>query len=548
MAKDGSIQFLGFHVPTLPSGEYSIQVRQTVDTDSQKIPTKDFSATRKFLVASERFSLNPQTIETVYPPAGGQGDYDNVLPHVVLGRSTLPWERLAIPLDPAGADDDKRRETPWLALLVFDEAETPQLQQMSLKQLNKSDGGFPDLEPEAGQAADDMVSVIEVDSGRLLELLPRPEDLDWLAHVRLSKDDKRQQELAVVLANRLPAAGQSSTVHLVSLEHHLNDTGGDWKYYFEATKPAKVRLVSLHHWSFSCLGEKFGFHQIFRNLNRESTELRLPGIGQPVVRVWAEDGELRTSLAYKSRAGMVPVVNDEFVGECFSFAGSETEYIQIDDPFPNPAEFTISLWARPRSFPAGYHALVGYGPIGSRKPCIYLWMNGQLHFDGFDDKGGNRFDFVVSKFFQLDRWTHVSLVKVGTEFRLYRDGRLFSTQPAPEKVLRDTSKPYFIGKNDNAWHGELADVRFFDRALTAKNISRLARPLGSAPEIIEDYLAFGAVPLEHLNRDGDRSVSWYGGPLRLASGRANRVPVRHSDKLLRFNQSIGMFDVSLAAA
>jgi hypothetical protein len=31
-----------------------------------------------------------------FPPDGSLGEHSNVLPHIILNRSTLPWERPAI--------------------------------------------------------------------------------------------------------------------------------------------------------------------------------------------------------------------------------------------------------------------------------------------------------------------------------------------------------------------------------------------------------------------------------------------------------------------
>jgi|ERR1700746_2591710 hypothetical protein len=64
--------------------------------------------------AAPRFFLNPQDIFAVFPPPGSLGEHSNVLPHVQLKRSTLPWER-----QPFGWGKD----VPWLALLVFHEDE-----------------------------------------------------------------------------------------------------------------------------------------------------------------------------------------------------------------------------------------------------------------------------------------------------------------------------------------------------------------------------------------------------------------------------------------
>lgn len=64
------------------------------------------------------------------------------------------------------------------------------------------------------------------------------------------------------------------------------------------------------------------------------------------------------------------------------------------------------------------------------------------------------------------------------------------------------------------------------------------------------YLKQGLAPFAHAMRQGNRSVSWYRGPL-LPSTPANidiRFPVPNADSLVRYYNNIGMFDVTYAAA
>src|SRR4051812_34263872 len=82
------LTFLAHQRPSLPSGDYSITVAQRVSLEP-----KPFTANRTFTVAGERFTLPPERIRAVFPPDGSLGDHTNVLPHIILDRSCLPWER-----------------------------------------------------------------------------------------------------------------------------------------------------------------------------------------------------------------------------------------------------------------------------------------------------------------------------------------------------------------------------------------------------------------------------------------------------------------------
>ncbi len=117
--KPTKIKFIQYHQPALNDGDYEITVKQEVKGEKIKdekgkeiIPS--FEVIRTFSVAGERFQLKPADIHAVFPPAGSLGEHSNVLPHIILNRSTLPWERQA---------DANNKNLPWLALLLFEEGE-----------------------------------------------------------------------------------------------------------------------------------------------------------------------------------------------------------------------------------------------------------------------------------------------------------------------------------------------------------------------------------------------------------------------------------------
>ncbi len=257
--QDSTVTFVQFHKPALLPGQYRFAVTQTMPLGQEKFnaPTLDL------LVEGERFSLNPASVYHVFPPNGRMGHYTNVLPHIVLNRSTLPWERLA---------DDKDPDQTWLALLLFDEGElargdVSKPKNLSFEAFKKNtayqcDGGLSD------QQHDD-ISVIQVNANLLKKIMPSAEDLKRLCHVRhfsdprstqksqgQTKQDQNNQEQtsnelerAVVMCNRLPKEGCNSILHLVSVEG-LFDQAGLNIDLFEADKP--IQLVSLKSWHFSC--------------------------------------------------------------------------------------------------------------------------------------------------------------------------------------------------------------------------------------------------------------------------------------------------------
>jgi len=141
--EENPLTFLAWHKPSITPGEYTIQIHQTIVSDN--IPTDDpgFStALLSFAVFGEHFVLPPAEVHSVFPPDGSMGDHWNVLPHVVLCRSTLPWERVT---------DTQDEQTPWLALLVFHDGEDVKTESICLRD------AIPGVMPERGESLDDKV-------------------------------------------------------------------------------------------------------------------------------------------------------------------------------------------------------------------------------------------------------------------------------------------------------------------------------------------------------------------------------------------------------
>jgi hypothetical protein len=286
-AAAGKIEFIQSHRPTLTLGEYEISVTQEVQTvpdtsappdlrnPSRPIPLTTYTASKSFTVRGERFALKPEDINAVFPPDGSLGDHSNVLPHVVLNRSTLPWERSA---------SRTSGGTPWLALLLFDQGEAPEPKVLTLADLSAAADPivkFPPTSTESGQAGTDKVTVIDVPMSLLEQLMPTGRDLEFLAHVRQLKDATGKPaggELAVVIGNRLPRKGAISTVHLVSVEGRYETNAFDFQ---RARAQDSIRLVSLKSWSFACADARQSFRGLLAHADRNPGTLRLPASASP---------------------------------------------------------------------------------------------------------------------------------------------------------------------------------------------------------------------------------------------------------------------------
>ncbi len=275
------IQFVQYHQPSLKTGEYQIEVSQKIADKPNKIPANTIFTTelKKFSVAGERFTLNPQDIQAVFPPAGSLGEHSNVLPHIILNRSTLPWERtINASINPS--INGSINNITWLALLLFDEDEKPNPQIITLKQLQETEKSkFPKFTLEDGQHEEDKVTVIDLKKSQLQKILPTLQDLKYLAHVRQGTDTSNVlvgDEFAVIICNRLPNPKGTSVVHLVSLENRYITINNQEQFDFKSAGDNNdIRLVSLKSWSFACVETKHTFNGLLTHLNQNPSTLRL---------------------------------------------------------------------------------------------------------------------------------------------------------------------------------------------------------------------------------------------------------------------------------
>ncbi len=270
-----SLVLSAYHLPPLESGSYEIRVDQTFKIPGTTINLGNLpKIPYSFCVEGERFQLKPEDIQAVFPPKGSLGDHSNVLPHIILTHSTLPWER-----SPDSSPDGGNEHLTWLALLVFSEEDKPEPSIITLDELATQAAKFPEISLTPYPLSD-PVTVIDVRRQVLEPLLPSRDELAMLAHVRrlnylaeMSRTDLDDSERAVIIANRLPQPGATSTVHLVSIEGRYTANGFDFQ---SAGSDELIRLISLTSWRFACVTSDQTFANMIKGLERDHQSFRLP--------------------------------------------------------------------------------------------------------------------------------------------------------------------------------------------------------------------------------------------------------------------------------
>ncbi|MGH8891781.1 MAG: hypothetical protein ACRDWY_00495 [Actinomycetes bacterium] len=251
--KVGEMVLYDYVQPPLLAGDYRIGVRTDVSVPgtATPLPGQDFF----FEVAGPRFALAPNEVAGVFPPRNGHGPFDSALPHVALGRRTLPWER---PLGDAYAVTGDETPYPFLALVLLEQSECTIVRNQPLTEVVPG-AVFQRMGSPSGIRCD----AVEADAQLLRDILPMPDELRLLTHVRQVNVDDRELSagdsdgyFAVVMGNRIPRDGASYVACLVSVEERIDllpstDTGSTGGNVFDdleiatAAEPAELSRSAL---------------------------------------------------------------------------------------------------------------------------------------------------------------------------------------------------------------------------------------------------------------------------------------------------------------
>lgn len=272
VGKQEKICFSESCLPVLQSGSYQL----TAWLDGKELG-KSQICSQTIEMKGPRFTLSPEDILGVCPAPGVKGNYETVLPQVMLRRRSLPWERSIHPcgLTAVRKDGKAKKENPWLYVFLLAGDEIVPVQSMAAKDAILPPEGvfFPHLMLEEDEGKE-MVSYIDVDAGLFESIFPAEEELCYLAHARKKgegnanravKNEMQEEWYSVAIGNRLPQSssqGMINCAYLVSVEGYESW----WKGGGKSCK--KVRLIVLHHWQFESVPQQYHWEELFGHLNR----------------------------------------------------------------------------------------------------------------------------------------------------------------------------------------------------------------------------------------------------------------------------------------
>lgn len=290
----GRVQLFSNKEPILPSGNYTIDVCQTVAAPEDLEHPIQLNTKKNFTISGPRFRIDPSVdIHSVYPPQG-HSEYSNTLAHVVLNSPTAPWDRK---LNVEKGDQGGLNKYPWMAVLVFTEDElvldsawltdkglpaesntlcipvTPEKLRTSTAAAIASpfkanpDGTFPMTVNDQDMKESLHVIMLKVEMFKALfgeyseseDASQTPiwngkaslERYSYLAHVKkvFTGMDSEATEYSVVVSHRTGppevSSPKSIVAHLISLEGlDKIEIGNDHSH---------VAITSLHAWNWTCI-------------------------------------------------------------------------------------------------------------------------------------------------------------------------------------------------------------------------------------------------------------------------------------------------------
>lgn len=244
--------------PPLPDGTYMASTTTEVDYDGSKARNGDGRPTpqqRYFAIDGPRFALPADLVASVVPPRNGHGGFYDMLPHIALGRKTLPWERDPglprsgdKPAAPVGeyAPPLDDLPVPWVALLLFEEGECAIKQHETLRD-HLPLGVLTDLQVDWNTTADFVVARHSVVSS----IMPSIEELKLLTHCRQVNVDYKELSagssdgyFSVVVSNRLPEKDKKYVACLVSVEQRWDIVPTDPLESSDVTWPVQLETLA----------------------------------------------------------------------------------------------------------------------------------------------------------------------------------------------------------------------------------------------------------------------------------------------------------------
>lgn len=279
----GNLLLAERYLPPVKSGKITIHANQQLsspDKAESQILKQAALKEAQLVVTCEAadLTLGKEEVYSAYPPENAFGSFETVLPHMVLCRKTLPWERSM-----------EIKDAPWLALLLFSEEEDAVLESMDVSEaFTQRPDTYCPVKMRGEYEPGTSCLVLDAAADLFCAVCPDAGELALLAHVccvnrdnKAAGNDYQEEWLSVLTGSRLPCSGGGerglcNTIYMVSLEdfgQFLMDA--DLRRQIASkTKWKRVRIPVLAASSFYSKKEDYSFAKFFRALTADTLRVQ----------------------------------------------------------------------------------------------------------------------------------------------------------------------------------------------------------------------------------------------------------------------------------
>ena len=186
-----------------------------------------------------------------------------------------------------------------------------------------------------------------------------------------------------------------------------------------------------------------------------------------------------TSGTYNATSSNISYQGGAF-DQAAAFNGSSSEITASS--FASLSQVGISMWVNIPDVTAAYGLINRYGTNREFGIYNYTGTNGFVASLYYNGNNGNAIEITASDYMTNNTWHHIAYTADGsTQPKLYIDGVSVGTPQSNNNTYYTSSEPLKIGHGLGGYFsGQIDQVRIFDTALSASDVTTLARGIATS--------------------------------------------------------------------